>query len=266
MPFNGSGTFNLPAGNPVVVNTTIDAAVHNNTNNEIATALSNCVTRDGQSPPTASLPMGGFKLTGLGAGSGNGESVRYEQTTLKTSATGSAILPARTTTQRNVDTPALGYVGYNTSTGQFEGYGASGWGTLGGGAVGGGTDKVFYENDTIVTQPWVVGSDALISGATFTNGSATIGFTAHGMVVGSRVMFQTTGTLPTNFAINTGYYVVSVPTADTLTVSATMGGTAITAGSAGTGTHSMGKLKNTMTTGPVIINALTTIPARWVIV
>lgn len=119
MPFNGSGTFVLPAGNPVVVNTTIDATVHNNTNNEIATALSNCVTRDGQSPPTASLPMGGFKLTGLGAGSGNGESVRYEQTTLKTIATGSAILPTGTTAQQDA-TPLFGYLRGNSTLSRLE--------------------------------------------------------------------------------------------------------------------------------------------------
>lgn len=77
MAFNGSGTFNLPAGNPVsgVSNST----VHNNTNSEIAVALTNCVTRDGQSPATANIPMGGFKLTGLAAGASPGDAVRYEQ-------------------------------------------------------------------------------------------------------------------------------------------------------------------------------------------
>lgn len=80
MSFNGSGTYTLPAGNPTVINTTVDATVHNNTNSDIATALSNCVTRDGQSPPSANLPMNGHKLTGLSSGSGNGESIAYGQT------------------------------------------------------------------------------------------------------------------------------------------------------------------------------------------
>jgi len=39
MAFNGSGTFNLPTGNPVVVNTTIDAAVHNNTKRSLLRSL-----------------------------------------------------------------------------------------------------------------------------------------------------------------------------------------------------------------------------------
>lgn len=79
-PFNGSGTFTLP-GAALSDGQTVSAAEHNTLRNDLATALSDCVTRDGQSPATANLPMGGFKLTGLAAGSGNGESVRYEQLT-----------------------------------------------------------------------------------------------------------------------------------------------------------------------------------------
>lgn len=79
MPYNGSGTYALPAGNPVSTGSTISTTTHNNTNTDIASALSNCITRDGQSAPTANIPMGGFKHTGLAAGTGNGESVRYDE-------------------------------------------------------------------------------------------------------------------------------------------------------------------------------------------
>jgi hypothetical protein len=71
--------------------------------------------------------------------------------------------------------------------------------------------------------------------ATFTNGSSTITVT-NSFAVGDRVSFQTTGTLPTNFAAFTNYWVVSA-TGTTITVSATSGGSAISAGSAGSGTH-----------------------------
>jgi hypothetical protein len=81
MPFNGSGTYSLPAGNPVVTGTTISSSTTNNTNTDIATALTNCLTRDGQSTPLANLPMNSKKLTGLAAGTSNGDSVRYEQLT-----------------------------------------------------------------------------------------------------------------------------------------------------------------------------------------
>lgn len=46
--------------------TVISSTVQNNTMSDVATALTDCVTRDGQSPPTQNLPMGGFQITGLG--------------------------------------------------------------------------------------------------------------------------------------------------------------------------------------------------------
>lgn len=74
--------------------------------------------------------------------------------------------------------------------------------------------------------------------ATFTNGSANIGWTAHGLSVGNVVYFTNSGGgLPTNFTSGQPYYVVSVVDANTITVSATGGGGAITAGSAGSGTQ-----------------------------
>lgn len=83
MPYNGSGTFTLPAGNPVVTGTTISSTVNNNTNSDLANGLSNAVTRNGQSPPTTNLPMGNFKLTGLAAGTTAGDSARYDELILK---------------------------------------------------------------------------------------------------------------------------------------------------------------------------------------
>jgi hypothetical protein len=82
MAFNGSGTYSLPAGNPVVTGTTISSSTTNTTNSDIATALTNCITRDGQSTPSANLPMNAKKLTGLAAGTSAGDSVRYEQVLL----------------------------------------------------------------------------------------------------------------------------------------------------------------------------------------
>jgi hypothetical protein len=73
--------------------------------------------------------------------------------------------------------------------------------------------------------------------ATFTNASASIGMT-NSFAAGDRVSFTTSGTLPTNFAAYTNYYVIATGlTGSTFQVSATLGGTAITAGSAGTGTQ-----------------------------
>lgn len=73
--------------------------------------------------------------------------------------------------------------------------------------------------------------------ATFTNGSSSIAATAHGCGVNDLVTFSTTGALPTNFAIATNYYIASVPDANHITVAASLGGSAIVAGSAGSGTQ-----------------------------
>lgn len=80
MPFNGVGTYAPPAADfPVVSGTTVSSTHFNNTVNDIATALSDCVTRDGQSAWTQNLPAGGFKLTGMGAGSVRGDSTRIAE-------------------------------------------------------------------------------------------------------------------------------------------------------------------------------------------
>lgn len=79
MPRNGSGSFNLVAGNPVVTNTTISSTWANNTLSDIAGALTQSLSKDGQTTPTNNIQMGGFKLTNLAAGTSPGQSVRYEQ-------------------------------------------------------------------------------------------------------------------------------------------------------------------------------------------
>lgn len=79
-PYNGSGTFTpYTPGNPVIPGTTISSTAFNSTQSDIAAGLTNAVTRDGQSPPTANLPMGGRKHTGLAAGTVAGDSLRWEQ-------------------------------------------------------------------------------------------------------------------------------------------------------------------------------------------
>ena len=81
MPFNGGGSFSPPGASfPAVASTLIEAVKFNAVINDIATnGLSNCITKDGQTTPTANIPMAGNKLTGLGAATTNGDAVRYEQ-------------------------------------------------------------------------------------------------------------------------------------------------------------------------------------------
>jgi hypothetical protein len=93
-------------------------------------------------------------------------------------------------------------------------------------AVNGGTGLAAFN---IASGSYTVG---------FTNGSSNI--TGTGLPpAGTPVQFTTTGTLPTNFALATTYYVVYNSGGTTVRVAATIGGTAIVAGSAGTGPHTM---------------------------
>jgi hypothetical protein len=63
MPYNGSGTFSIV--NSFVPNTTILSSAVNQNFTDIATGLSDCLTRDGQAGMTAALAMGNNKITGL---------------------------------------------------------------------------------------------------------------------------------------------------------------------------------------------------------
>jgi hypothetical protein len=77
MSRNGSGTYTLPAGNPVVTGTTISSTWANNSLSDIATALTQSLAKDGQTTPTANIPLGGFKITGLGAPTTAGDALAY---------------------------------------------------------------------------------------------------------------------------------------------------------------------------------------------
>lgn len=61
MPRNGAGTFDLAPGNPVIAGTVIESTWANSTMSDIAVALTDSLTADGQTNPVANLPMNGFR-------------------------------------------------------------------------------------------------------------------------------------------------------------------------------------------------------------
>lgn len=80
MSFNGSGTFLINStGQPVVANTVISATVFNALTADLASGLTNCITKDGQSTPTANIPMGSNKITGLANGTLIGDAANLGQ-------------------------------------------------------------------------------------------------------------------------------------------------------------------------------------------
>jgi hypothetical protein len=223
MSRNGSGIYNLPAGNPVVTGTVISSTWANNTLNDIASALTGSVATDGQTPMVGDLDMNTNKILNLDPGTVAGNAVEYTQfvnatttavnitggtingtsigettrssgkfTTLSANSTlgvtgattlsstlavtgyatfssngefngtGALKLPVGTTAQQ--PSPVAGMIRYNTTLGQFQGYGVA-WGSIGGGATGGGSDQVFNLNDQVVTVDYTIPSTKNASSA-----------------------------------------------------------------------------------------------------
>jgi len=65
MSRNGSGTYSLPAGNPVVTNTVISSTWANSTLTDLATAMTGSVAADGQTPMTGNLNLANNKIINL---------------------------------------------------------------------------------------------------------------------------------------------------------------------------------------------------------
>lgn len=78
MPRNGSGSYSR-AVTPPVNGDVADADLFNSEMNDMATALTNSLARNGEATPTANLPMNGFKHTGLGKATAATDSLRADQ-------------------------------------------------------------------------------------------------------------------------------------------------------------------------------------------
>jgi hypothetical protein len=93
----------------------------------------------------------------------------------RTSATGSAEIPASTQANRDAS-PAAGYFRFNTDLGKFEGYSGSAWGSVGGGATGGGADEVFVQNGQTMTSNYTIPADknAMSTGPITINSGVTL--------------------------------------------------------------------------------------------
>jgi hypothetical protein len=125
--YNGSGTFSLVAGNPVVTGTTISSTWANNTLSDIASnGLTYALTKDGQTTPTANIPMGSFKLTGLGAGTSLTDSATLQQVQYGFGSFLTSVAGTNTITATATPTPAYAvgqrftFVPAVTNTGRYD--------------------------------------------------------------------------------------------------------------------------------------------------
>lgn len=105
MSYDGSGTFNInTAGQPVVTGTVISSTAFNALTADLATGLSTAITKNGQTVVTANIPLGGFKVTGLGAGTSLTDAANVGQ--LRSSAV-NYVTVAGTNTITGTMTPSL---------------------------------------------------------------------------------------------------------------------------------------------------------------
>ncbi len=280
MSRNGSGTYSLPAGNPVVTGTTIASTWANTTMNDLAAALTDSVAADGQTPMTGALDMNSNKVTNLATGTISGDGINFTQfntptfggavvcsTTLTVvgdttmSGTGQLKIPNGTTGQRSA-TPVSGMIRFNSTLNSYEGY-------------------TSYTGATISTITFVTTTATLTTA------------TAHGLNTGNTVFI--TGTTPAAYS---GTFVITVTgtTTFTYTMLSTPSGNATVMGSyvygnwaqigggatgAGgdqvfvengvtvTANYTLSTNKNAMSVGPITINSgvTVTVPSgqRWVV-
>ena len=109
MSRNGSGTYSLPAGNPVITGTTISSTWANSTLNDIANALTGSLAADGQTTATGNLQMGNNKIVDLDDGTASGDAVNYGQLLAVAGGTG-RIVQATQTSGSSASTSSTGYV------------------------------------------------------------------------------------------------------------------------------------------------------------
>lgn len=81
MPRNGTGTYTLPYDweDDDAADIPIRSDRMQGQDDDIATALTNSLAKDGQTTPTANLTMGGFRLTSLGAATAATDAVQAQQ-------------------------------------------------------------------------------------------------------------------------------------------------------------------------------------------
>ena len=280
MSRNGSGVYTLPASNPVVSGTVIASTWANNTMNDLASAMTDSVAADGQTPMTGPLNMNSNKVTNLATGTISGDGINFTQfntptfggavvcsTTLTVvgdttmSGTGQLKIPNGTTGQRSA-TPVSGMIRFNSTLNSYEGY-------------------TSYTGATISTITFVTTTATLTTA------------TAHGLNTGNTVFI--TGTTPAAYS---GTFVITVTgtTTFTYTMLSTPSGNATVMGSyvygnwaqigggatgAGgdqifvengvtvTANYTLSTNKNAMSVGPITINSgvTVTVPSgqRWVI-
>jgi len=156
MSRNGTGIYNLPAGNPVVTGTVISSTWANSTLTDIASALTGSVAADGQTPMVGDLDMNTNKIVNLEPGTIAGNAVEYDQfvaaTTTNVNITGGSIdgTPIGNTTRSSGKFTTLQANGATTLTSTL---GVTGYATFGDNGEFNGTGALKLPTGTTAQQP-----------------------------------------------------------------------------------------------------------------
>ena len=181
MSRNGSGTYNLPAGNPVVTGTTISSTWANTTLSDIANALTQSVASDGQTPMSANLNMATNKVVNV-ADPSNAQDAATK------AYTDAAITGLSATYQTII-----------TATGILKGAGA---GSVSAGTAG--TDYVAPATATNFTAQQYFGNVALTDASTISWAASTAQVATFTFVSNNRTMGAPSG------LVNGAYYGLAV--------------------------------------------------------
>jgi hypothetical protein len=118
MSRNGSGTYSLPAGNPVVTGTTISSTWANSTLTDIAATLTDSVAADGQTPMTGNLNLSNNKIVNVTDPTLAQDATTKAYVDAKTNGTSAGSFTTVTTGAGTVSAPAITTTG-DTNTGIF---------------------------------------------------------------------------------------------------------------------------------------------------
>lgn len=183
MPFNGSGVFQRlyswiqDATNSIPISSTrMDADT-----NDIATGLSNCVTRDGQGGPTANIPMGGYKFLNVANAALSNEWVTLGQS----------------------DGRYLQLSGSGAMTGTLSGTSATFTGTVTAQSAGAGGVAVLVGNDGALWDVNLANTIGICGQADSTQGSVKLG-TSGPLITGSGSTITTTAAISSGAVTSSG--------------------------------------------------------------
>ena len=139
MSRNGSGVYSLPAGNPVVTGTVISTTWANNTMNDLASAMTDSVAADGQTPMTGPLNLNSNKVTNVANATLTGDAVNYGQFSTPTFSGAVVCSSTLTVTGATTLNGGLSVTGNGSFTGD---------GTFAGNLAVNGTGQIKFPNGT----------------------------------------------------------------------------------------------------------------------